>query len=175
MNELSIEGDKSLLLQCAAYKLFRKARVPAPRCNHISVYVNGVYYGLMENVEAGTTGLFLGNAFDDNNGNLYSCSGGCGYDDSLATLEYLGDTFDKYQPPASKLKYEIVQAPDGSPEIDLLPMLKCASAQATPSDEDYKTCIQEWLDVPEWLREIAAEALTPTLESFLGAYRNFYA
>ena len=51
-------------------------------------------------------------------------------------------------------------------------MLKCGDATQTASDATFKTCIAEWLDVPEWLRQIAAESLMPTLESFF-VQRNY--
>jgi len=42
------------------------------------------------------------------------------------------------------------------------------------SDEDFTRCIQEWIEVDQWLRLIAAESLLPTLEDLVGARRNFY-
>jgi hypothetical protein len=181
LNELSIEGDGSLLLQCAAYKLARSFDVPAPRCNHLQVYVNDVFYGIMQNVEPVDTNLFLDRAFDDNDGSLYACSSGCGYDDSKADLQYISDSFADYQVPR---KYETLQtfkAKDGNggtvtggPDTDLLPMLECGDVDSTPDDAAFHACIQDWIDVPEWLRLIALESLTPTLESFLGALRNYY-
>jgi spore coat protein CotH len=170
---LSLESDHSLLVQALAYKLMRDWKdVPAPRCNHLKVYVNGVYYALIQNVEEVDDSRFIKNAFkkSEDDGALYSCSGGCGYDDSFADLEYYGDTFADYEPPK---RYEPLRQVD-SPETELIPMLKCGDAKATPDDAEFKTCISEWIDVNEWLKLIAAESLMPTLQSFLGAKRNFY-
>jgi spore coat protein CotH len=181
LNELSIEGDTSLMLQCAAYKLANEFDVPAPRCNHMQVYINDVFYGIMQNIEPVDTNLFLDRVFDDNDGSLYAASAGCGYDDSKADLQYISDSFADYQVPK---KYEPLQtftAKDGDggqitggPETDLIPMLKCGDVDSTPDDATFKACIQEWVDVPEWLRLVALESLMPTLESFLGALRNYY-
>jgi spore coat protein CotH len=181
LNELSIEGDASLMLQCAAYKIANDFDVPAPRCNHLQVYINDVFYGIMQNIEPVDTNLFLKRVFDDKDGSLYACSGGCGYDDSKANLEYISDSFADYQVPKKYEQLQTFTAKDGDggqvmggPESDLIPMLKCGDVDTTPDDAQFKACIQEWIDVPEWLRLVAMESLTPTLESFLGALRNFY-
>ena len=171
VNALSIEGDFSLMLQCAAYKVMRDNNVPAPRCNHLSVYINGAYYGLMQSVESVHTNSFLKKAFDDKTGSLYAASAGCLYKDSFADLKYISDSFSDYLEPP---KYEQVQGATGAPDSDLVPMLKCGDATSTPDPEAFRACIQEWIDVPEWLRLIAGESLMPTLESFLGALRNYY-
>jgi spore coat protein CotH len=43
----------------------------------------------------------------------------------------------------------------------------------TPDDDDFKACIQDWLDVPEWLDTLAGESVMPTVESFM-VMRNYY-
>jgi spore coat protein CotH len=198
---LSVEGDNSLMIQCAAYAIMRKyGDVPAPRCNHIKVFVNGEYYGLMQSVEEVDDSRFRKHFYksSQDNGTLYSCSGGCGYDDSKADLEFYGDQFVEFTgtgvvPPGQYPKaYEPIHigkdipsgAPDGGVitpavtkaaiETDLIPLLKCGDADTTPDDEAFKACIAEWIDVDEWLKVIAAESLMPTIESFVGAKRNFF-
>ena len=51
-------------------------------------------------------------------------------------------------------------------------MLACGDATQTPDDAAFKACIADWLDVNEWLKQIAAESLMPQLESFM-VERNF--
>lgn len=170
---LSLEGDHSLLVQALAYKLMRDWKdVPSPRCNHLKIYVNDVYYALIQNVEEVDDSRFIKHVFKktEDDGALYSCSGGCGYDDSFADLEYYGDSFADYQMPK---KYEPLRKVN-APENELIPMLKCGDAKTTPDDAAFKACISDWIDVNEWLKLIAAESLMPTLQSFLGAKRNFY-
>ncbi len=58
LNLLSIESDASHMLQCLAYKTKRDFGLPSPYCNHLKVYVNGTYYGLMESVEEPEIGRF---------------------------------------------------------------------------------------------------------------------
>jgi len=62
--------DPSLVKQYLSYKLFRKAGLPAPRCNFAQVYVNGQYLGVYTNVES-VRKPFLKRVFDDDKGDLY--------------------------------------------------------------------------------------------------------
>jgi hypothetical protein len=177
LSALSNEWDASLMIQCLAYKTMRDFGIPAPRCNHLSVYINGAYYGLMENVENVDTAAFLADHLGDADGSLYECSAGCGYDDSKADLRYLGDSMADYTLPVSPRKYRPLRGLHGdakAAEKDLIPMLKCGDDQSTPDDQAFKACIAEWLDVDEWLRLIAGESLMPTLESFVGSLRNYF-
>ncbi len=73
MDGFSIDNNKSdpsYARACAAYKTFAAAKVPAPRCNHARVFINGVEHGiytLHEEVDKG----FLKRNFADPTGNLY--------------------------------------------------------------------------------------------------------
>ncbi len=178
LNTLSVEDDPSLMIQCLAYKYARNFGVPAPRCNHLLVYVNDEFYGLMQNVEEVDDGRWLDHYFGTTRGALYENSGGCDrilpngdvvtFSDSLADLRYYGDEFagpylSAYNP----------QREQENPEEELIPMLKCGDDDATPDDDDFKACISDWIDVGEWLDLIAVESVMPTLESFMVA-RNFY-
>jgi spore coat protein CotH len=200
---LSVEGDQTVMIQCLAYKVMREfGDVPAPRCNHLKFFVNGAYYGLMQSVEEVDDSRFRRHFFKDkqDNGTLYSCSGGCGYDDSKADLEFYGDEYVEAKSPIMlgpgeyPRAYEPIHLEGGGPEGDggvpdpvtlaaankaaieanLIPMMKCADVDSTPDDETFKTCIQDWIDLDEWMKVIAAESLMPTVESFVGAKRNFY-
>jgi len=171
LNALSNEKDDSNMVQCMGYKLMRDFGLPAPLCNHLRVYVNDTLYGLMESVERAKDARFLKHHFDTSDGSLYAASATCGFTDSLADLEYKGDSYDNGTYPAI---YEILRGTPQDAEANLLPMLKCGDDTQTPDDEDFKSCIAEWLDVEEWLKEIAAESLIPSIEDFFGARRNFY-
>ncbi|MGC4090444.1 MAG: CotH kinase family protein [Polyangiaceae bacterium] len=171
INLLSVEKDTSIMLQCLSYELMRGLGVKAPRCNHLKVFVNGELYGVMQSVEKTNDARFLKHQFADKDGHLYGGSTSCELANPYGTsLDYLGETFT-----GDYLKsYEIVRGDVGNAELELLPMFKCGDATSTPSDEDFKACISEWIDVDEWLRVIAGESLIPQLESFIGARRNAY-
>jgi hypothetical protein len=178
INTLSVESDPSLMIQCLAYKFARNFGVPSPRCNHLKVYVNDEFYGLMQNVEEVDTGRFLKHYFGTTDGALYECSGGCDrvlpdgnvvtFSDSLADLRYYGDEFE--EPYLSSYNPQRGQE---NPTDELIPMLECGDDETTPDDEQFRECISEWIDVEEWLKVLALESVMPTLESFMVA-RNYY-
>ena len=62
--------DSSLVKQYLSYKLFRKAGLPAPRCNFARVFVNGQYLGVYTNVES-VRKPFLKRVFNEDKGDLY--------------------------------------------------------------------------------------------------------
>lgn len=62
--------DRSLVKTCLALKVFRDAGVPASRCNHAHVTVNGADMGVYVHVEP-VNKRFLGRHFADETGNLY--------------------------------------------------------------------------------------------------------
>lgn len=49
----NLVSDPSMLRERVAYRVFRDLGSPAPRCNHTTVTINGVPYGLYANVESG--------------------------------------------------------------------------------------------------------------------------
>ena len=51
LNLLSVESDPTLMGQCLGYRLTREVGVPAPRCNHVELWVNGDFYGVASNAE----------------------------------------------------------------------------------------------------------------------------
>ncbi|HKO91880.1 MAG TPA: CotH kinase family protein, partial [Polyangiaceae bacterium] len=102
VNVLSVESDPSHMIQCLAYKMLRDAGVPAPRCNHLKIYVNGEYYGLMQNVEQVNKG-YLRRHFGTSASSLYAGSPSMGdcpspntFKDSQAMFAYSGDSFASY-------------------------------------------------------------------------------
>jgi hypothetical protein len=174
LNTLSIENDPSHLMQCLSYQMLRDFGLPAPYCNHLKVYVNGAYYGLMESVEEPEIGRFLQHHFGRTAGETYEgspsqgdCTGPDAFSDGQARLLYSGATFTGYTS-----QYKITRGDVSTAESHLLPMLRCGDAMQTPDDAVFKACIADWIDVHEWLRQIAAESLMPQVESFM-VERNF--
>ena len=63
-------SDPGYVKQCLGYELFRRAGVPASRCNFAAVTVNGQYLGLYVHVES-LKKQFLNRNFGSDDGNLY--------------------------------------------------------------------------------------------------------
>ena len=127
-----------------AMTVMRDAGLDAPRVNHARVSRNGVYFGLYENIEA-IDHEFLEDHFADPSGNLYQN----GY--ILKTNETANDLTRIW-----KLNDMIA---------------------AEPLDGDHAAFfawLPTWLDLPEVLRELAAEVVLPTPDNFSNGSSNFY-
>lgn len=145
--------DPSSLSQSLAYRLFRAAGLPAPRCNHALVYVNGKYYGLYSNVETEDK-TFLARWFSSNDGNLYEEGGS-----DLA--------------PGSAALFDRETNEDAADRSDLEALI-AALARATP--EDFSETVGQELDLDRYLSFAALEALAGGEDGYsyvLGTPNNF--
>lgn len=162
VNLLGSEGDYSLLRERVAQLLMAEEGVPAPRVNHARLYVNGEFQGLFPIAEEADDQAFLAAHFDDPDGHLYKVEGYCG---GTADFEDKGDDFDDYD---KKYEAKAGTMPEDA-ESDLIPMIKCANGPAA----DLETCLPTWVDVDEWLTEMAVDAVMPDVDGLAGAGQNF--
>lgn len=92
VEKLNLNGehnDPSVIRSKIAWNLFRDFGIPAPRANHVAVYINGDYYGLYINVEQ-IDEEFIESRFDQKDGNLYKCL-------YPADLDYKGTNPENYK------------------------------------------------------------------------------
>ncbi len=90
--KLNINGehnDPSVIRSKVCWDMLREMRIPAPRANHVELYINGTYFGLYINVEH-IDENFVKNRFGNNDGNLYKCTW-------PADLAYRGSNPDNYK------------------------------------------------------------------------------
>ncbi len=127
--------DPSFLSEFMAYDLWRRAGVPARRAAHARVRLNGDYLGVYVVAES-YEGGFLDRNFADGKGNLYE--GAPGVD--LTDVDAL----------------ELDTNKDENDRSDLLAL--AAVLLATPDDE-FTAALEGVLDVEEFLRYWAVEAL----------------
>ena len=72
MNVNGEHNDPSLIRSKVSWDILRLAGVPAPRSNHVDLYINDEYYGIYINVEH-IDDEFVDNRFGSDEGNLYKC------------------------------------------------------------------------------------------------------
>jgi CotH protein len=145
--------DPSSLSQTIVYGLFRAAGMPAPRCNHALVYVNGEYYGIYSNVEVEDK-AFLARWFPSNEGNLYEEAGS-----DLVTGS------------ASAFELETNETVDDRSDLEALIE---ALARATP--DDFSEVVGRELDLDHYLSFAALEALAGGEDGYsyvLGVPNNY--
>ena len=133
-----------------------------PRANFAKVYVNGVYYGLMTNVEhIGKS--FLSDHFSSSGGALFKCTpvGGAGPGSGSAypTLKWLGADSSLYS-----TAYEIKSDAGWA---DLLAMIDTLN--------NTTAAVDQVLDVDRALWMLAFDNLLVNLDSYIGVFsQNYY-
>jgi len=151
-------GDPALLRDFLCYDMIRATGAPAPRVSHAKIYINDAYWGLYVLVEQ-VDKTFLGNHFDDNDGNLFK-------NISWSNLEYLGTNPEDY-----KQIYELKTneaEDDWSGLIELLDVINNSNNAVFPSK------IQQVFDVPGYLKILAIDVMTDNWDSYIEHGRNFY-
>lgn len=156
--------DPSHEREALAFAVFRAAGVPAPRTAYavVTLTVTGKYdkeflglYTMIEQVDK----TFLKDRFKNNKGVLMK-------PERLRGLEYLGDDWDRY-----KDRYQPKHDPskkEGQRVIDFARLVNKAD------DDQFRKEIDSYLDVDEFLRFIAVNALLSNLDSFLSVGHNYY-
>ncbi len=162
INLLGTEGDYSLMREHLTLLLMERFGLPVPRSAYALLYVNDEFQGVFPNTEEPDDSAFLDNHFaSDASGSLYKVAGYCG---GSGDFEYLGDDtsmyVEIYEPKAGTSESDISQ--------DLLPFITCASESDT-----FESCMSAWIDVDEWLAEIAADVVLPDIDGMEATGQNF--
>ena len=144
------DTDASLVKQHLAYELFRKAGIPAPRCNFARVTVNGEYLGVYSHVES-VRKDFLKRHFTKASGNLY--------EGQISDFtEKTAGTFD---------------AKVNAKKNDRNDLLKATKALAVP-DEQLFDAVGKVVDLNDFYRYWAMEGLIGFNDGYSGNQNNFF-
>ncbi len=145
--------DPSFLSQPLAYKLFRSAGLPAPRCNSALVFVNGEYYGVYSNVETEDK-VFLARWFADDSGNLYEEGG----------VDFV---------PGAAAQFDLETNEEEDDRRDLEQLIAVIDAA---SNDTFMAEVGQHLDIQHYLNYVAMEALIGGEDGYsygLGSRNNF--
>jgi spore coat protein H len=150
--------DFSNLHERISMLLYARMGLPAPRVAHTKLYISGNYQGLYSIVES-LDKSFLSRNFDENDGYLYK------YDrlptDPPYYLEYLGPSASLYSPhPFNPETHE--DNPRPQPIADLIRTVHDAT------DTSFPSAIAQYLDVNEFIRNIAVTVYMGDEDGFLG-------
>ncbi|MCH2591744.1 MAG: CotH kinase family protein [Pedosphaera sp.] len=144
------DTDASLVKQHLAYELFRKAGIPAPRCNFARVTVNGEYLGVYSHVES-VRKDFLKRHFTKASGNLY--------EGQISDFtEKAAGTFD---------------AKVNAKKNDRNDLLKATKALAVP-DEQLFDAVGKVINLNDFYRYWAMEGLIGFNDGYSGNQNNFF-
>ena len=146
--------DPAFMDQCLGFQLFADAGVPAPRCNHARVTVNGQPMGIYVHIES-VKKAFLGRHFADNDGNLYEGTLSDfrpGWD---ATFERKTNESD---PPGSEDRSDIQAV------LDALAL----------ADDAMLPALEQVIDLENFYTFWAMEAMTNHWDGYSGNNNNFF-
>lgn len=167
VEKLNLNGehnDPSVIRSKVCWDIVRKMELPAPRSNHVVVYINGSYYGLYINVEH-IDEEFIKTRFTYNDGNLYKCL-------YPANLNYLGSNPDLYKLESGdrrvyelKINEEIDDYSDLAQFIDII---------NNTNNTDLICELDEVFNSYDYLKVIAADILFGNWDGYIYNQNNFY-
>ncbi|MCB9290258.1 MAG: CotH kinase family protein [Lewinellaceae bacterium] len=167
VEKLNINGehnDPSVARSKICWDMLRDMGVPAPRANHVRLYVNGENYGLYANVEH-IDEEFAGLRFGNKDGNLYKCLW-------PADLAYLGDDPDAYKfTSGDRRAYELhinEEEDDYSDLAHFIEVLNNTPLQDLPCE------LEQVFNVDSYLRSIAFDVLSGNWDGPIYNKNNFY-
>lgn len=157
-------NDPAMMRSRLCWDLFRKHGIPAPRSNHVEVYINEDYYGLYLNTEH-IDEEFCELRFGSQGGNLYKCS-------YPANLDYISDNPDDYKmAPWGDRTYELKTNEEWDDYSDLAEFIGFLNLA---SDEELECGLVEFFNVYAYLKVAAIDVLTGNWDGYIYNQNNFY-
>ncbi len=167
VEKLNLNGehnDPSVIRSKVCWDILRKMEIPAPRANHVQVYINDDYYGLYISVEH-IDEEFIKSRFTYNDGNQYKCLW-------PANLNYLGDDPDLYKLEQGdrrvyelKINEEIDDYSDIANFIDIL---------NNSSNDNFGCELDEVFNTNDYLKVIASDILFGHWDGYIYNQNNYY-
>lgn len=167
LEKLNINGehnDPSVIRSKVCWDLCRKMGIPAPRANHVELYINDEYWGLYINVEH-IDEEFVQLRFGEELGNLYKCLW-------PADLEYLGSNPNLY-----KMEFDGRRAYDlktNTAEDDYSDLAHFIDVLNNTPAEDLPCELESIFDVQNFLKVIALDVLIGNWDGHIFNQNNFY-
>jgi hypothetical protein len=167
IEKLNLNGehnDPSVIRAKLCWDLFARAGVPAPRANHMRVFINGTYYGLYINVEHVDENFVL-SRFGNNGGNLYKCLW-------PADLTYRGSDPNLYKfESGGRRTYELKINEEIDDYTDLANLI--ATVNLAP-DSSFAVALQRRFNVNGFLRALAVDVATGSWDDYWFLKNNYY-
>jgi spore coat protein H len=138
--------------QCITYDMFRRAGLPAPRCNFARVSMNGEDLGIYSNVESLDKG-FLRRNFSDPNGNFYEG-------------QFPAGDFGDFTQKGLQLKTNA----ERNDRSDIAAVASALNAD----DANLPSLLDRVVDIDEFLSFWAMESITGHGDSYTGLANNFF-
>jgi hypothetical protein len=164
MNLNGEHNDPSVARSKFCWDLLREFEIPAPRSNHVQVYINSNYYGLYINTEH-IDEEFVESRFGNKDGNLYKCLW-------PADLMYLGSNPEVYKVTIGDRRVYDLKTNTGLDDYtDLSHFIQILNN--TPDDE-FVCELEKVFNVDDYLKIIAADIFTGNWDGYIYNKNNFY-
>lgn len=167
VEKLNLNGehnDPSIIRSKLVWDLMNGIGLPAPRANHVRLYINNQYYGLYINVEH-IDENFVESRFGNNNGNLYKCL-------YPADLTYRSTDANAYKFVQNGYRvYELKTNTEQDNYSDIAQLIDVVNH--TPASE-LPAKLEPIFDVNNFLKYLAVEALTGNWDGYSYNQNNFY-
>jgi len=164
MNLNGEHNDPSVIRSKLGWDLLRSFDIPAPRSNHVELYINNNYHGLYINVEH-IDEEFIDKRFNNNDGNLYKCLW-------PADLRYLGSNPDDYKfMVGSRRAYDLKT---NTQQDDYTGLASFIDVLNNTSDEDFLCELEKIFNVFDYLKIIAVDVFMGNWDGYIYNKNNFY-
>lgn len=167
VEKLNLNGehnDPSVMRSKVCWDILRKMNVPAPRSNHVKVYINDNYYGLYISVEH-IDEEFIKSRFGYDDGNLYKCLW-------PADLNYLGDNPNLYKfENGNRRAYALKtnkEADDYTGFANFINILNNSPSSSFACD------LGDVFNIYDYLKVISADILFGNWDGYIYNKNNFY-
>jgi len=138
--------------------------IPAPRANHVQVYINDDYYGLYISVEH-IDEEFIKSRFTYNDGNQYKCLW-------PANLNYLGDDPDFYKlQQGDRRVYELKINEELDDYTDIAHFIDVLN---NTNQQNFECELDEVFNTYDYLKVIASEILFGHWDGYIYNQNNYY-
>jgi spore coat protein CotH len=167
VEKLNLNGehnDPSVMRSKLMWDILRKWEIPAPRANHVQVYINGNNYGLYLNVE-NIDEEFALSRFGNKDGNLYKCL-------YPADLDYLGADPDSYKVMSGDRQiYELTTNLEENDYSDLAAFI---GVLENSPDERLICDLEALFNTYDYLKIMAADIFCGDWDGYIYNKNNFY-
>jgi hypothetical protein len=167
LEKLNLNGehnDPSVVRAKLCWDLLRQFDVPAPRSNHVRVYINNDYYGLYINTEH-IDEEFVKSRFGNNNGNLYKCLW-------PADLDFLGTDPESYKDSINDRRvYSLKTNTEADDYSDLAHFIDVLN---NTSNDEFACELNRVFNVADYLKIIAVDVFTGNWDGYIYNKNNFY-
>ena len=164
MNLNGEHNDPTITRAKVCWDLLRSFNLPAPRSNHVQVYINQNYYGLYISVEH-IDEAFAKSRFGDNEGNLFKCLW-------PADLNYLGSNPDLYKfEGGGRRTYDLITNKTEDDYADIANFIGILNN--TPLNE-LPCKLEAVFNVQDYLKFMAFDVMMANWDGYIFNKNNFY-